>query len=292
MKKKQIQFHRFLAASLLFTPMCFASVSKNTNKTKFQHVNEMQQMIDLCFKDVKENILSGNAQDKENLIAFVNSLEKNGSEIRSAATAGGDLEMRPLFVTAQGEFERVLAYYLSTGEIVQLIGMIHTPTPATPLCTEGEISKDLVDAELLVDKKRLYTVQTRPAILRDYLSKGGYLSVVYPKGGRDLRTSEQLGIFDKVKEAFPKGLIDSPLGISAIDHDMIGAVYIFKTKNGELGAFAIKAFQANSPEDQSEWGIWFGSLSHPEVNARVEAVREYVVKIGGPDLNEQLSKKA
>ena len=55
-----------------------------------------------------------------------------------------DKEVRPNFVALQGIMEHVLSLELK-GEVKALTGIIHTPMPATPLCSLGEVSKELVD---------------------------------------------------------------------------------------------------------------------------------------------------
>ena len=89
-----------------------------------------------------------------------------------------DANIRPLYVGVQGDFEKAMAHLLEEGKIHNLIGWIHTPTPATPLCAEGEISEGLMDLELCHDPKKLITVKTRPAIIRDYLRTGRILFVL------------------------------------------------------------------------------------------------------------------
>ena len=96
---------------------------------------------------------------------------------------GKDEEVRPLYVTAQGDFERALALFLKEKKVKSVRGIIHTPTPATPLCTKGEISESLVDESMTEDQRRLYTVMKRPEIIREFLKNGGKLMVVYPEKG-------------------------------------------------------------------------------------------------------------
>jgi hypothetical protein len=45
-------------------------------------------------------------------------------------------------------------------------------------------------------------------------------------------------------------------------------------------AFAVMASQANAPEDDQTWGIWFGTLNHPKIKQRVTAVLEYLNALG------------
>jgi hypothetical protein len=85
---------------------------------------------------------------------------------------GSDCDVRPTFVALQAIFESVLSYELGSS-VKSLVGVIHTPMPATPLCTKGSISPTLVSSEVEQDPRRLFTVQARSTIIRDYLEKGG-----------------------------------------------------------------------------------------------------------------------
>lgn len=58
---------------------------------------------------------------------------------------GTDQDVRPYFVALQGVIEHVLSCELQN-EIRSLLGIIHTPMPATPLCSQGEVSRDLLDS--------------------------------------------------------------------------------------------------------------------------------------------------
>ena len=185
-----------------------------------------------------------------------------------------DALVRPVYVTAQGDFERTMAYMLEKGKIDCLMGWIHTPTPATPLCTQGSVSQGLVDEEIAKDPKRLFTVMKRPEIIRNFLQQGGFLVALYPKDGFLKRTEEQREVFNQVKNDYPNHLIDHPLSISELPQDMVGATYIFKTHEDEWFAFAIQATQANAPEDDRTWVMWFGHADNPEIHERINQVIE------------------
>ncbi|MCB1071850.1 MAG: hypothetical protein KDK96_01985 [Chlamydiia bacterium] len=187
---------------------------------------------------------------------------------------GKDEEVRPLYVTAQGDFERALALFLKEKKVKSVQGIIHTPTPATPLCTKGEISESLVDESMTEDQRRLYTVMKRPEIIREFLKNGGKLMVVYPEKGKEKRTTEQLAIFEEAKVTY-SGIFDKPLPIEKIESEMIGATYYIQTNEDESFAFAIMARQANAPEDDQTWAIWFGSKEDADVNDRMLAFEAY-----------------
>lgn len=198
---------------------------------------------------------------------------------------GNDADFRSLFVTAQGDFERTIAHLLKEEKILGAIGFIHTPTPATPLCTKGEVNSELVDSTLENDSKRLYTVMKRPEIIREFLKNKGLLVICYPESGRNKRTEQQLGIFQEAKDQFAN-LKDVPMEIDQLDPELIGATYIIRTNDNEMYAFAIMARQANAPEDDSTWAIWFGSEEDEAVDARVTKVLNYLK----PSLNPNKSK--
>ena len=191
-------------------------------------------------------------------------------------SSGDDRDIRPIYVAAQGDFERTLAFYLSEGRISHLIGVIHTPTPATPLCTEGEVSTDLVSGSMEDDPRRLYTVMKRPEIIRDYMEKGGILIAAYPENGLLERTEEQRAIFQNVKNLYSENLIDRPLNCAVLAKRMIGATYFFQTEEGEWMMFAIMAPQANAPEDDRVWGMWFGLLSKPIIDSRATFILDFL----------------
>lgn len=195
-------------------------------------------------------------------------------ETSKQEAAESDALVRPVYVTAQGDFERTMAYMLEKGKIDCLLGWIHTPTPATPLCIRGNVTQGLVDEEIAKDPKRLFTVMKRPEIIRDFLQKGGVLVALYPREGLFKRTEEQREVFEQVKKDYPNHLIDCPLSVSELPQDMIGATYIFKTCEDEWFAFAIQATQANAPADDRKWVMWFGHADNPEIHERINQVIE------------------
>lgn len=188
-----------------------------------------------------------------------------------------DKEVRSYFVALQGIVEHVLADEL--GKSVQsLTGVIHTPMPATPLCTEGNVSKELVDPSIEEDPLRLFTVKTRTTAIRDYLFRGGDLYIVYPKEGMIQRTEIQQQTYKKELENYPAHLFDRPLDCESISNDLVGAFYLFKNTEGKLFAFAIKMTQANSPQHLGNFGLWFGEVSKSPVSDRISNVLENILK--------------
>lgn len=193
--------------------------------------------------------------------------------------SGTDKDVRPYFVALQGVVEHVLASELQK-EVRSLTGIIHTPMPATPLCTTGEISKELVDPSIEIDPTRLFTVKARTTIIRDYLFKGGDLYIIYPKDGLKKRTEEQQKIYQQELVNYPKHLVDFPLNDENIPTDLIGATYFFKDQSGKTFVFAIKMTQAKDPKDMGNFGLWFAPLDHLPIQERVNAISSYLEKNG------------
>lgn len=189
-----------------------------------------------------------------------------------------DQEARPYFVALQGIVEHVLAHELGKS-VHALTGVIHTPMPATPLCTKGHVSANLVDPSIEADPLRLFTVKARATILRDYLAHGGHLYIVYPKEGLFKRTEMQQHIYQKELENNPTNLFDRPLDCASIPQDFVGAFYVFKNTQGKWFAFAIQMTQANQPQDVGHFGLWFGEVSSTSpVKERITHVLDHILK--------------
>lgn len=198
----------------------------------------------------------------------VDSLEKEGifEEI-------GNDDLRLKFVGLQGCIEHLLACLLTLGDIADLSGIIHTPMPATPLCTKVDpIDQTLLDESIRNDHTKLFTVQSRALILREYLKKGGKLYVVYPQGGLEKRTPEQQTIYHALLHQYPDSLFDCPLPTDHIDPSQVGASYFFSTPSGKTYLFSIRATQVNDPKEQFTWGLWLGPVEQPCIEKRIDAL--------------------
>jgi uncharacterized protein (DUF924 family) len=188
-----------------------------------------------------------------------------------------DKDVRPYYVALQCIVEHVLACELNKS-VFSLTGVIHTPMPATPLCTEGSISKELVDPSLEEDPLRLFTVKARTTIIRDYLFQGGDLYIAYPKEGMNKRTENQQQIYKNELLNHSAHLFDCPLDCASIDSEQIGAFYLFKNAQGNVFAFAIKMTQANSPQDMGSFGLWFGEITEKAIQQRISNVWNKALK--------------
>lgn len=225
------------------------------------------------------------AQLKPRLIQLWNELLQKGVLEVSHA----DKEVRPYFVTLQAIVEQVLSQNLNQG-VVSLTGVIHTPQPATPLCTKEEaLSPDLVSASIAQDPARLATVKGRATIVRDFLRRGGSLYIAYSAKGLLERKQDQQETYHNELKNYRDTLHDHPLKTDTIPVELHGALYFFESRQGENLVFAIKMTQAKNPEDAGHFGLWMGPASHPAVQERTLRVMEFVQRHS--DIPIQLPKK-
>jgi hypothetical protein len=242
-----------------------------------EHSEKVPGIAQDVFTKIKENPMG----KWPNLEGCWNALVQKGA----LEHQGPDAEVRPYFVSIQTIVEHVLANELGKN-VKSLTGIIHTPMPATPLCAKGTVSKEAGNAEGLVtpaiaeDPARLFTVNARTTIVRDYLSKGGDLYIVYPKEGKNLRKPAEIAIYEEELNNNKEHLFDRPLDCEALDQDISGATYLFKTTEDKTYAFAIKFIQANcapGEEVKVDAGLWFGEVTPgSEVEKRVSRVVDYV----------------
>lgn len=221
--------------------------------------------------------------NKEDILALINSIEENHFQVET-----GNDDLRLKYVSSQGCIEHVLACAQALGDLDQLIGIIHTPTVATPLCVRPEAVEGALDESIRFDLNKLLTVRSRAQIVREYLTKGGKLYVVYPQGGLEKRNAEQQQIYKEELERFAGRLVDWVLSSKEIDPDMIGATYLFRNQQRQVFAFSIKSRQAIDIQNQAEWGIWFGAIDDANISERVNTVIDYLVDNNGPDPRKEV----
>ncbi|WP_239923117.1 hypothetical protein [Candidatus Chlamydia corallus] len=232
------------------------------------HIMDSRSLIETA----KAFTLAGN-------YSFQSSVSKLFDELATTsffARQGSDAGQRPLFVNAQIDFERAIVLWLKFKQITNCVCIIHTPTPATPLCTEGEISVGLIDPLIQNDLERLLTIKKRPDIIRDYFRAGGHLFAIYPKKGRSFRSQEQLRILDDLVQTYSSQLHPIELECDAIPKDLIGATYIIKFADSSTYILSLRSYQANSPSDNDNWAIWFGSIYDSPVADRFQAVISFL----------------
>lgn len=261
-------FSLFLACCSIIS-LTFKTEAREMNSPTIRHL--LQQVKECIAYQVE-------MPQKDATLTLLESLEKEGCTLEK-----GSDDLRVKFVNLQGCMEHVLACSQVLGEIKELRGLIHTPTPATPLCTQPEpLDQGLLDESIRSDKDKLYTVRSRAHILREYLHNGGILYVVYPKGGLEKRTAEQQAVYMEELKRYPGKLIDWPLNTTQLDPEMLGATYFFCGLDGRVYVFSIKGTQVNDPKQEFEWGLWFGPIESPKVAQRIENLFSYVETYGGP----------
>lgn len=179
---------------------------------------------------------------------------------------GDDKDFRPYFVSLQGIVEHVLS------QGYKPIACITTPMPATPLCTKGDISKELVDPAVESDPNRLFTIKARATILRDYLYQGGILYVMYPEKGLGERSLEQQAIYKNEVSKNEGRLFDCPLSCESIDKQYVGAFYIF----GDY-VFILNINQANATEKEGRFRLGLGKLDDASINKWLKEIQDNVM---------------
>lgn len=191
--------------------------------------------------------------------------------------SGPDKDVRPYFVGLQNACEHAIAHQL--GKTVKSMDVIiHTPMPATPFCTKGEISPGLVVASIANDPARAYTVQARPITLRNCLYLGAKFYIAYPKEGISGRTEPQQQIYKEELANYAGKLIDLPLNCESMENDLIGATYFFTDFQDKTYAFGIQIPQANDPKEEGDFGLWLGPISHPDISERTKTIIDFVQK--------------
>lgn len=235
----------------------------------------VNELVNRAKQSVKS---SPEVNSKEDIYELLNHLLEFGF-----ITEHGSDDLRIKYVNTQSCIEQVLSGSLVLGELKQLLGVIHTPQPATPLCTEvNNLDEQLLDPSIRDDLHKQFTVRSRAVILRDYLSHGGSLYIVYPQGGLEKRTPAQQAIYQKELKHYEGYLFDAVLDQHEMDVDMVGATYFLRNTKDELYVFSIKSRQANSPSADSEWGIWLGLIENPIIALRVNIILDYLEAHNGP----------
>lgn len=257
-------------------------VIEKIEKSESQRL-KTQEFCHLLLNRVKAHILyNSQYKDKEEIIKLLDAVKDQNLFIEK-----GSDQIRVKFVGSQGAIEHVLACAQTLQELTGLIGAIHTPLPATPLCTRVDSDvRPLLDSSIAHDLDKLMTVKSRAEVVREYLEKGGKLYIIYPQGGLEKRSSAEQEIYKEELKRYPN-LIDCVLQCSEMDPDMVGATYLFRDRDRNIYSFSIKARQANDIQKEAEWGIWLGILENPIIKQRVHAVFDYIKSHNGPDIERE-----
>jgi hypothetical protein len=213
---------------------------------------------------ITKNLDFVNAAD--DIKKFWEDLQKN----RSVKNIGKDQDFRHLYVGLQGVIEATLA-----NSNLDVIGVIHTALPPTPLRTEGKvITEGLITPEIQNDPERLKTVLNRVNILPTYLAAGKKLYACYPKLSQDTKVPG-MDIYLKKLALFAGVLIDKPFS-GNLPAELSGATYIIQDKTGKKYYFGLLARQASAPDDNATWMMIYGPESDETVKDHVNKVMTFL----------------
>lgn len=210
--------------------------------------------------------------DLVNASAEVKEFWKDLQKKHSVKNTGKDQDFRHLYVGLQGVVEATLA-----NSDLNVIGVIHTALPPTPLRTEGEaIAEGLITPEIQNDPKRLKTVLNRANILPTYLATGKKLYACYPKLSSDAKVPG-IEIYLKKLALFEGALIDKPFS-GDLPPELSGATYIIQDKTGKKYYFGLLARQASAPDDKATWTMIYGSESEKVIKSHVNKILSFLKK--------------
>ncbi|MFA6915943.1 MAG: hypothetical protein WC222_06065 [Parachlamydiales bacterium] len=221
---------------------------------------------------------------REGILRSIEQIKTDNSFIE----VGGD--HREIIVSLQAILENVMKV-LAILEKFTLLMSIHTPMPATPLCTKCDdpnLTK-LLAKDLLSNMNNVLTVQTRTITIRQILTiPNSKVLIIYSQGGLGKRTPEQQQTFISELQDPPTTLFPHELN-TEMNPDFCGATYFVVTSQG-VACIGIDAPQANQVVAK-KWGVYCGPLEDPQINTRFESIANEISMKGGPDLRTELQHK-
>jgi len=263
--------------------MLLAPCARGSVDTSF--LNHLNQTIPTAFdkaSGISDPLLNKKAHEIWQEVA------NSGVALRPGISS--DKEMGTIFRQLQAHIEYELIENLPEKiPFGDAIIIIHTPAIATPLVTAGELSLGLASAQILSDhdKTRINTALSRAKLMRDFLAKGGIIIATYESDAKNLRTPEQMTIFNALKRQYPQQLIEFPLASKSLRMqpyplDMIGATYLIKMPSGDIFEMTNRGVQINDTRDEITWGIWLQMrrYSTDKVNQRLCVVFQFLENNG------------
>ncbi len=201
-----------------------------------------------------------------------------------------DKVLRPVFSQIQYHLEEQLFAINETFPMGTSFWVVHTPTIATPLVTNGKVDSKLMSDKNLKDKTSLQIVSKRAALMRRYLAKGGILVVSYHENSDSAvaRTPQQMAIFDTLKKEFPKQIIVLPIRSKVFPLENIGATYLVKSPTNEIIAITLRGVQLNDSQEKETWGVWIAGKPK-ESNIKLTDNIQFLMRNG---LKEALTQHA
>lgn len=264
---------------ILYTGLLSLSLVFQTNLSKAES-NGLENGV----KKTIESYGFSNNKEKKKLAKLWKKLNGNGY----VAIEGKDSDLRPIAVTLQEIIESSIADSLENGSASKVVGIIHTPTPPTPLRI-----KDLLNLEEFVPeqtKNNLQVIKTlgnRHNILLKLLKLKATLIAAYSS---DIATSKIAGYknFQNLTKSYTN-LIDKP--IKHLTPDLSGATYLVKDNNGNIKVFSIYATQINKQAaGEQKWKIWFGDIKNKKIAKRLVKIESFL-KAENIDIYQYLNQQ-
>lgn len=226
---------------------------------------------------------------RQQMLQIIEQLKKNGFYTKT-----GNDDFRAPFVGLQGIIEHVLATQKTLKVVPFIFGAIHAPLPPTPLCAavDAKNIESLMDPSIFSDPDKKTTITERAVTVRRMLGEEGTIFyAIYPEGALPKRKENEQTVFNQELKNYEGKLRVSELSCKELDPDKTGALYLFTDEAGNHFAFSIKAQQANNPQENSTWGIWFGPVERPSVKERIRETSDYLLLHKGPNLPDEFAKQ-
>lgn len=209
-------------------------------------------------------------KEKMFMKCFWKKIVKNGH----SSLEGKDADLRPTIVTLQEIIESNIVDALEKGNIARVVGVIHTPTPPTPLRIKDPSNlSDIAPEAYRNNPQVLETLINRHHIMLKLLELKGTLITAYPKNLSKFKTQGYKHFLSLCRTY--TNLIDKP--IKHHSPELTGATYLIKYKNGTVKAFSLHSTQINSlVEGTQKWEIWFGDIKNKNVAKRIVKIDSFL----------------
>jgi hypothetical protein len=234
--------------------------------------NTIINAVDKALNELNESpLFNEKTIDTRKLIEIVEQLkQEHFIEIN-----GTDSQVRPLIVTLQAVFEKVLSDQLKKN-VSLLAGIILADTPPTPLFSTDDFKNSSIDEAVKNNPLSLSTIKARSQIIKNYLKEGGILYALYTRKGYERLTKEEQNQFKMMTEKFSTTLISKELAIDEIPAPLIGAIYYFSNSDLKTYAFAIQMPQSSTPEKMSSYKVYLGEIKEDVIEKRMNEIMQFI----------------
>lgn len=209
--------------------------------------------------------------DNKRLTEIVEQLQKE----HFIELTGIDSQVRPLIVTLQAVFEKVLSEQLKKN-VSLLAGIILADTPPTPLISSDNFQNRSIHEAIKNNSASLLTIKARSQIIKNYLEKGGILYTLYTPKGYERLTKEEQSHFTMMTEKFSDTLISKEIAINEIPPSLIGAIYYFSNSDLKTYAFIVQMPQASNPEKKDTYKLYLGEITEEVIEKRMNEIMQFI----------------